>query len=72
MNPEAMENTTFKMSKPALYVFTTIGLIAYIMAAYFNFADITNAWQMIVAYFAIVIIYAFVREKKVKEIAGEK
>lgn len=72
MNPEAMEKTTFKMSKKALYVFTTIGLIAYVMAAYFNFADITNAWQMIVAYFAIVIIYAFVREKKVKEIAGEK
>ena len=42
------------------------------IAAALNFADIQNAWQMIVVFFAIVIIYAFVREKKVKEIVGEK
>lgn len=71
-NPEAMEKSPFKMSKTALYIFTTIGLIGYVIAAILNFADIQNAWQMIVVFFAIVIIYAFLREKKVKEIAGEK
>lgn len=70
-NPEAMEKTPFKIGKKALYVFTTVGLLGYIMAAYFNFADIQNAWQMIVVYFAVVIIYAFVREKKVKAIAEQ-
>lgn len=71
-NPEAMAKSPFKVSKKALYVFTTVGLAGYIMAAYFNFADIQNAWQMIVVYFAVVIIYAFVREKKVKELAKNK
>ena len=54
------------------YFSPTIGLIGYVIAAALNFADIQNAWQMIVVFFAIVIIYAFVREKKVKEIVGEK
>lgn len=71
-NPKAMENTTFKMSRNALYVFTTIGLIGYVIAAVLNFADIQNAWQMILVFFTVVIIYAFLREKHVKEIAGEK
>lgn len=71
-NPEAMEKSPFKISKNALYVFTTIGLIGYIIAAVLNFADIQNAWQMIVVFFAVVIVYTFVREKKIKEIAGEK
>lgn len=71
-NPEAMEKTTFKMGKKPLYVFTTIGLLSYIMAAYFNFADIQNAAALIAVYFAVVIAYAWIREKKVKELAGEK
>ena len=70
-NAKAMEETTFKMGKKALWTFTTIGLLAYIMAAYFNFADIQNAATMIIVYFAVVIAYAFIREKKVKEIAGK-
>lgn len=71
-NPEAMAKSPFKVGKVPLYIFTTIGLIGYVIAAALNFADIQNAWQMIVVFFAIVIIYAFVREKKVKEIVGEK
>lgn len=72
MNPEAMEKTPFKMSKNTLYVLTTVSLIGYVIVAILNIADIQNAWQMIVGYVAVVMIYAFLREKKVKEIAGEK
>ena len=71
-NPEAMEKTTFKMSRGVLSVITTLALGGYIMAAVLNIADIQNAWQLIVAYFAIVIIYANVREKHVKKVAAEK
>lgn len=71
-NPEAMKKTTFKVGKKALMVLTTIALIGYVMAAVLNFADIQNAWQMIVVFFAIVIAYAFAREKHVKEIAAKK
>lgn len=67
-NPEAMEKSSFKLSKPVLMVVTTIALICYIIAAVLNFADIKNAWQMMVGYSVIVIIYAFLREKKVKDI----
>ncbi len=62
-NPEAMANTTFKMGRTPLMVLTTIALIGYVMAAILNFSDIQNAWQMMVVFFVIVIIYAFVREK---------
>ena len=71
-NPKAMEKSPFKVGKNALFIFTTAGLISYGSAAVLNFADIKNAWQMIVGFFAIVIVYTLVREKKVKEIAGEK
>ena len=67
-----MEKTTFKMSRGVLAVITTLALGGYIMAAVLNIADIQNAWQLIVAYFAIVIIYANVREKHVKKVAAEK
>ena len=72
MNPEAMEKTPFKMGKKTLYVLTTISLIGYVIVAILNIADIQNAWQLIIGYVAVVLIYAFLREKKVKEIAGEK
>ncbi len=62
-NPEAMANTTFKMGRTPLMVLTTIALIGYVMAAILNFSDIQNAWQMMVVFFVIVIVYAFVREK---------
>lgn len=71
-NPKAMQETTFKMGKTPLYILTTIALAGYVMAAILNFADIQNAWQMMVVFFAIVIIYAFIREKKVNEIAKGK
>lgn len=70
-NPKAMEETSFKMGKTPLMILTTIALAGYVMAAILNFADIQNAWQMIVVFFAIVIIYAFLREKHVKKIADE-
>lgn len=71
-NPEAMAKTTFKMGKTPLYIFTTVGLLGYIMAAILNFADIQSAWQMILVYFAVVITYAFIREKHVIKVAAEK
>lgn len=67
-NPEAMAKSTFKISKPVLMVVTTIALAGYIMAAILNFSDIQNAWQMMLVYSAVVIIYAFIREKKVKSL----
>ena len=70
-NTKAMEETSFKMGKTPLMILTTIALAGYVMAAILNFADIQNAWQMIVVFFAIVIIYAFLREKHVKKIADE-
>ena len=70
-NPAAMEKTSFKVKKPVLMVLTTVALGGYAMAAILNFSDIQNAWQMMLAYSALVIIYAFLREKKVKSIAEE-
>lgn len=70
-NPEAMDKTSFKVKKPVLMVLTTVALGGYAMAAILNFSDIQNAWQMMLAYSALVIIYAFLREKKVKSIAEE-
>lgn len=70
-NPEAMAKTPFKVGKTPLYILTTVALAGYVMAAILNFADIQNAWQMIVVFFAIVIIYAFAREKHVKKVAEE-
>lgn len=70
-NPDAMANSSFKIGKIPLYVLTTLALAGYIMAAILNFADIQNAWQMILIYFAVVIIYAFIREKHVKNINEE-
>lgn len=71
-NPEAMEKTTFKMSKGVLAVITTVALGGYIMAAILNITDIQNAWQLIAVYFAVVIIYAHIREKHVKKVEAEK
>lgn len=71
-NPEAMAKTSFKIPKIPLMILTTIALAGYVMAAILNFADIQNAWQMIVVFFAIVIIYAFAREKHVNKVAAEK
>lgn len=71
-NPDAMAKTTFKMGKTPLYIFTTVGLLGYIMAAILNFADIQSAWQMILVYFVIVLAYAFIREKHVIKVAAEK
>ena len=65
-NPKAMEASKFKVSKPVLYVLTTISLLGYILAAILNFSDITNALTLILIYSAIVIAYAWIREKKVK------
>lgn len=68
-NPAAMEKTSFKVKKPVLMVLTTVALGGYAMAAILNFSDIQNAWQMMLAYSALVIIYAFLREKKMKSVA---
>lgn len=68
-NPAAMEKTSFKVKKPVLMVLTTVALAGYAMAAILNFSDIQNAWQMMLAYSALVIIYAFLREKKMKSVA---
>lgn len=70
-NPEAMDKTSFKVKKPVLMVLTTVALAGYAMAAVLNFSDIQNAWQMMLAYSALVIIYAFLREKKVKAITEQ-
>lgn len=64
-NPAAMEKTGFKVKKPVLMVLTTVALIGYAMAAILNFSDIKSAWQMMVGYSIVIIIYAFIREKKV-------
>ncbi len=67
-NPEAMANSTFKVKKTALFILTTVALIGYIIAAILNFSDISSAWQMMLIYSAVVIVYAFLREKKVKSL----
>lgn len=67
-NPEAMKKSRFHIPAPVLYILTTISLIGYIVAAYLNFSDIANAWKLIVGYSAVVILYAWAREKKVKSL----
>ncbi|MBO6054298.1 MAG: amino acid permease, partial [Oscillospiraceae bacterium] len=67
-NPEAMERSNFKIKKTALFVLTTIALIGYVIAAVLNFTDITSAWQMMLIYSAVVIVYAFLRQKKVHRV----
>ena len=66
-NPEAMAKSTFKVGPTALYILTTIALIGYIIAAILNFSDIAGAWQMMLGYSVLVIIYTFLREKHVKK-----
>lgn len=70
-NPTAMENSTFKIKKPLLFVLTTVALIGYVIAAILNFSDISSAWQMMLIFSAVVIVYAWLREKKVKEISRQ-
>ena len=70
-NPVAMENSTFKIRKPLLFVLTTVALIGYVIAAILNFSDISSAWQMMLIFSAVVIVYAWIREKKVKEISKQ-
>ena len=70
-NPTAMENSTFKIKKPLLFVLTTVALIGYVIAAILNFSDISSAWQMMLIFSAVVIVYAWIREKKVKEISKQ-
>ena len=67
-NPEAMAKSSFKVKPAALYILTTVALIGYIIAAILNFSDILGAWQMMLIYSAVVIVYAFLREKHVKKI----
>ncbi len=67
-NPEAMAKSSFKVKPTALYILTTVALIGYIIAAILNFSDILGAWQMMLIYSAVVIVYAFLREKHVKKI----
>lgn len=62
-NPEAMEKSTFKVGKTALYIITTIALISYIIAAILNISDITGAWKLMLVYSVIIICYAILREK---------
>lgn len=64
-NPTAMANTTFKISRNVLMVLTTVALASYAMAAVLNFGDIQSAWQMMLVYSAVIIVYAFLREKKI-------
>lgn len=69
-NPQAMANSTFKMKRVPLAILTTVALGSYTMAAILNFGDIQNAWQLMIGYSAIVLIYAFLREKKVKSMSN--
>ena len=62
-----MAKSTFKMGRTALYILTTVALIGYIIAAILNFSDIAGAWQMMLIYSAVVIIYAFIRERMMKK-----
>ena len=66
-NPEAMARSSFQIKKPLLFVLTTIALVGYIIAAILNFSDITSAWQMMLVFSAVVIIYAFLRERHLKK-----
>ena len=62
-----MKNSTFKIKPMPLFILTTIALIGYILAAILNFGDISSAWQMMLIYSAVVIIYAFLRERHLKK-----
>jgi APA family basic amino acid/polyamine antiporter len=64
-NPTAMAKAPFKVGKTALAVLTTIALGGYAMAAILNFTDIANSLFMILGYSVVVLIYAFLREKKI-------
>ena len=65
-NPAAMRQSSFKIKPAPLFILTTVSIIGYLIAAVLNFGDIKEAWQLMAGYSAIVIIYAFMREKKVK------
>jgi APA family basic amino acid/polyamine antiporter len=63
--PEAMANAKFKLSRNVLFVFTTAALLGYALAAALNFGDISNSWIMMAVYSAAVIVYAFIRERRI-------
>lgn len=65
-NPAAMRQSSFKIKPAPLFILTTVSIIGYLIAAVLNFGDIKEAWQLMAGYSATVIIYAFMREKKVK------
>lgn len=69
-NPQAMANSTFKMKRVPLAILTTVALGSYAMAAVLNFGDIQNAWQLMIGYSVIVLVYAFLRQKKVKSMSN--
>lgn len=69
-NPDAMARSSFKIRPVPLFILTTIALIGYIIAAILNFGDISSAWQMMLILSAVVILYAFLREKQLKKKKG--
>ena len=71
-SPQAMAASQFKIGKKPLYVLTTIGLVGYIIAAILNFSDIENAWQAMLIFSAVVIVYAWLRERTLKKRAARK
>jgi APA family basic amino acid/polyamine antiporter len=71
-NPDAMKKTTFRISRPILAILTTVALAGYALAAVLNFSDIESAWKIMTVYSIIVIIYAFIREKKVIHYSSAK
>ena len=65
-----MARSSFKIRPVPLFILTTIALIGYIIAAILNFGDISSAWQMMLILSAVVILYAFLREKQLKKKKG--
>ena len=61
--PQLVEKASFKLSRYALYIVTTIALVTDVIAAFLNLSDIQNSWIMMVILVGAAIVYAIVRER---------
>jgi len=61
--PQLVEKASFKLSRYALYIVTTIALVTDVIAAFLNLSDIQNSWIMMVILVGAAVVYAIVREQ---------
>ncbi len=66
------KNASFKFPPTVFNILITLAIFMQLTIIFFNIEDVLNGRNILVIYTLIVTAYAFIREKRVKEIAQEK